>query len=239
LAQTTFPSVRALVALVLFGIAFGYVEASVVTYLRDLYAPLHQRFKPPASENDLFPLLRLNQLQEAGPQAMRWLWTELFRELATLLMLSAIAWAMGRNFRQWLAGFMVAFGVWDIFYYVFLKLVVDWPDSLFTWDLLFLLPVPWAGPVLAPLLVAVTMVLAGSAILLKESAARPVPIGAAQIVLLLIGATIIVLAFCWDYRNLLSGGFPNPFHWPLFIAGMVIALIGLLSALRPSRFGAG
>src|SRR5947208_2101786 len=75
---------RALLALILFGIAFGYVEASVVTYLRDLYAPLHEQVQPSRSPNDLFPLLRLEQFQAAGPRAMRWLGTELFRELATL-----------------------------------------------------------------------------------------------------------------------------------------------------------
>ena len=52
------------------------------------------------------------------------------------------------------AGFVVVFGVWDIFYYVFLRVLVTWPASLLDWDILFLIPLPWVGPVLAPVLIA-------------------------------------------------------------------------------------
>ena len=76
-------------------------------------------------------------------------------------MLAAAGLAIAGNFRQWLAGFMISFGVWDIFYYVFLRLLIGWPESLMTWDLLFLLPVPWVGPVIAPVLVSLSMIVAG------------------------------------------------------------------------------
>ena len=81
---------------------------------------------------------------------MRILLVDLVREFGTMVMLAAMGLAIGRNLREWFAGFMIAFGVWDIFYYVFLKVILDWPASLWTWDLLFLLPVPWIGPVIAP-----------------------------------------------------------------------------------------
>ncbi|MBK6833902.1 MAG: hypothetical protein IPG89_06345 [Bacteroidetes bacterium] len=48
------------------------------------------------------------------------------------------------------AYFIIAFAIWDIFYYVFLYVLLQWPESLFTWDILFLVPVPWTGPVIAP-----------------------------------------------------------------------------------------
>src|SRR5712692_3820229 len=78
---------RVLTAVLLFGVSFGYVEAAVVVYLRALYEPLQQRFHPYHAAGELFPLLRLDQLEDARPQAMRWLGMELVREAATLAML--------------------------------------------------------------------------------------------------------------------------------------------------------
>ena len=82
------------------------------------------------------------------------LFIEIGREAATMLMLAAIALAVARNTRQWTAAFAIAFGVWDIVFYACLKLLLGWPASLFTWDILFLIPVPWVGPVLAPVLIS-------------------------------------------------------------------------------------
>src|SRR5437868_6492059 len=82
--------VRIALAFLFFGISFGYVEAAVVVYLRGLYEPLHERFHPGHPPGDLFPLLRLDQLQEAGPQPMRWLGTELIREAMTICMLATV-----------------------------------------------------------------------------------------------------------------------------------------------------
>jgi hypothetical protein len=225
---------RVFCALVLFGISFGYVEAAVVVYLRSLYAPLHVQYQPGETSSDLFPLIRLEQLEAAGSEPMHWLSTELIRELATLVMLAAVGWIGARNVRQWFAGFLIGFGVWDISFYVFLKLLIDWPDSFLTWDLLFLLPVPWAGPVLAPLVVAASMLVAGSMILHGEYRGRPMLLHWPQWLALGIGGTIIVVAFCWDHRNLLDGGRPNPFNWPLFILGMTIGIAGFLFALPSS-----
>ena len=109
---------RVLLALALFGIAFSYVEAAVVVYLRTIYVPIRQATFQTVPNNDLFPLLQADHLQAAGPKYVRLLGTELGRELATLVMLAAAGLMIGRTFREWLAGFMIAFGVWDIFYYV-------------------------------------------------------------------------------------------------------------------------
>lgn len=140
---------RTLLALALFGIAFGYVEAAVVAYLRNIYTPIRHKTFPMMPHDDLFPLLQVEHLQAAGPEYVRLLWIELGRELATLVMLAATGLAIGRTFREWLAGFLICFGVWDISYYAFLKLLIGWPASFWTWDILFLLPVPWVGPVVA------------------------------------------------------------------------------------------
>jgi hypothetical protein len=222
---------RVIAALVCFGISFGYVEASVVVYLRASYEPLHQQLHPARPATALFPILRLDQLDAAGPEYRERLHIELGREAATLVMLAAIALAAARNIREWWAAFMIAFGLWDIFFYIFLRLQIGWPSSLFEWDLLFLLPVPWVGPVLAPLAVALAMVIAGGVTMWRESAGRPVRMSACHWLAILGGGILVVLAFCWDFRNIMSGGLPNSFNWPLFITGGLLGVIAWLHAL--------
>ncbi len=221
---------RAIAALVLFGIAFGYVEASVVVYLRAIYEPIRQKIRPrPAGE--LFPLITPQQLQDAGGENTRRLLTEVGREAATILMLAAIALAVSRNFQEWAAGFLVAFGVWDITFYLFLRLLIDWPSSLMTWDLLFLIPVPWVGPVLAPVIVSASMIVCG-----LIAFTRPLHIRPEHWLAIAFGGSIIVVACCLDYPNTMRGGMPNPFHWGIFIMGELIGLAGFAAAARNSGF---
>jgi len=165
---------RATITLLLFGVSFGYVEAAAASYLGAVYKPVRKRFFPERAPSDVFPLLRLEQLQASGPGYLRLLRAELAREFATLVMLAAVALAVGRSGGQWLAAFLVVFGTWDLSFYAFLKLLFDWPDSLLTWDLLFLIPVPWAAPVLAPVLVSLCMIGAGFLYLTREWMGRPV-----------------------------------------------------------------
>ena len=222
---------RTFLALILFGIAFGYVEATVVVYLRTIFVPIrHETFRT-APDNDLFPLLTVENLQAAGPEYARLLGTELGREVATMVMLAAAGLAIAGNFRQWLAGFMIAFGVWDIFYYVFLRLLIGWPESLMTWDILFLVPVPWVGPVIAPVLVSLSMILAGGIILWREAAGRPLRFRGLDWVSIFVGCLTVIVAFCWDWRHVMAGGLPHPFHWPLFALGEAIGTAGFLHAL--------
>src|SRR5205085_1418823 len=158
---------------------------------------------------------------------------ELVREFATLVMLAAAACAAARTISSWLGGFMICFGVWDIVYYVFLKALSDWPESFLAWDLLFLLPVPWAGPVLAPLLVAIVMTFFGTVFLYKEHAGRPVLLRRTDATLMVVGAVVTVVSFCWDHGNLLDGGNPQPFAWSLFAFGLAISIGAFLRALFP------
>jgi hypothetical protein len=222
---------RILIALVLFGAAFGYIEAAAAIYLRVLYEPIHQRAFPGCPPGDLFPLLTLERLAAEGPSGMLCLWIELGREAATLVLLAALGLALGRSFRHGFAIFLIGFGLWDLFYYVFLKALIGWPDSLLAWDLLFLLPVPWAGPVLAPVLVAVGMVGAGTLVLWREARGRPVRMAWSHWAGLTAAGLVIVAAFCWDFRNQLDGGPPNPFPWPLFGLGAALGALTFGHAL--------
>ena len=148
-----------------------------------------------------------------------------------MVMLASIGLAIGWNFNTVFAGFVIAFGVWDISYYVFLKVLIDWPASLLEWDILFLIPFPWVGPVLAPVLVAISMIAAGTIVFWRESAGRPVRLSWQHWSIVVLGGLIIIVSFCWDYRNVMAGGTPNPFQWPIFLAGETIGLAGFSLAV--------
>jgi hypothetical protein len=221
---------RCLFALVLFGTAFGYLEAAVVSYLRYLQRPIRQRFYPAQPIGDLFPLLTVDQAEAAGPQQRKVRFTEIGREAATIIMLAAVALTGSTNLAQWAASFVVAFGIWDITFYLFLKVLLGWPASLLTWDILFIVPVPWIAPVIAPLLVSAAMVLAGSWQLRCEATANRARLGARNWVCLVTGAAVIILSFTLDSANVRAGGMPHPFAWPVFGIGLAIGLLGYIEA---------
>jgi len=220
---------RQTLTILLFGISFGYVEAAVVTYLRPQFDAVRATFTP--QSRDLFPVPSPQQVRAAGPDMVRLVGTEVAREAATLLMLGAVAAAVGGSFRQCLAFFLLAFGAWDISYYAFLKVLIDWPKSLLTWDVLFLIPVQWSAPVLAPALVALTMIGTGLVYLWRESNGHAIPLRVVHWLGAYAGALFVVAAFTWDYRNVMAGGMPKPFPWPLFALGEVLWVMTFLHGL--------
>lgn len=221
---------RTLAILFLFSTAFGYLEAAVVTYLRVLHEPARRHVYADARAAELFPLLTLDQLRSVAPDQQRILVTEIGREAATIIMLAAIALAVSRNGRQWTAAFAIAFGIWDIVFYLGLKLLIGWPASIFTWDILFLIPLPWVGPVITPVLVSLAMIVGGTWCLQRESEGRPLHMGRWRAAGVTLGAFVIIVSFTLDYRNTLSGGLPQPFHWGVFALGMAIGVASFGSA---------
>lgn len=129
---------------VIYAVAMAWVEAAVVFYLRSMIGRV-EPYQP-----DPLPVV--------GGFAS----VELTREFATLVMLGAVGFLAGKNWRARIGCAAIAFGVWDIFYYVFLKMICGWPHSLLDWDVLFLLPLPWWGPVIAPMLIALLMIFWGT-----------------------------------------------------------------------------
>src|SRR5579863_1281657 len=217
---------RPVAILLLFSTAFGYLEAAVVSYLRILHEPARRHYYPDRLSSEMFPLLTLEQVRAAGQEQQKTVFVEIGREAATMLMLAAIALAVAGNARQWTAAFAIAFGVWDIVFYAGLKLLLGWPSSLSTWDILFLIPVPWVGPVIAPVLVSVAMITGGIWCLWREASGRPLRIGVWSSLGVLLGALVIILSFTLDYGNILAGGMPNPFHWGVFGLGLGIGAVG-------------
>ena len=222
-----------MLAVLLFGVAFGYLEAAVVSYLRALHEPVRQRYYPGRPASELFPLLTLEQTRAAAREQIRVIEVEIGREAATLVMLAAVALAVSENAGQWAAAFAIAFGTWDLAFYAGLKLLLDWPASLGTWDILFLIPVPWVAPVLAPSLVAAAMIAAGIWHLRRESSGDPVRIAAPQWAGIFAGAVILIVSFTLDYRNVLGGGLPRPFAWGVFSLGLGIGTLSYGYAARP------
>jgi hypothetical protein len=223
---------RQTLAVLLFAIAFGYVEAAVVTYLRPQFDAERAKLIPPSSRGELFPMLSARQVSAAGPDMVRIVGTEVAREAATLLMLGAVAAAVGSNFRQCLAFFLLAFGAWDISYYAFLKVLIDWPKSVLTWDILFLIPVPWSAPVLAPALVAMTMIGTSLIYLWREWKGHSIRLRVIHWLGACVGALFILAAFIWDYRNVMAGGMPMHFNWALFAFGELIWAMSFVHWLR-------
>jgi len=208
---------RASLALILFGVAFGYVEAAVVVYLRHISEPLRLALYPGRASSDLFPLIPIGQL---SPAHVRLLIVEIGREAATLLMLAGAGLLAARQRGQWIAGFAIAFGVWDISFYLFLKLFLDWPASLLTWDILFLIPVPWVGPVLAPVIISAALTVCGFLVLTRDWEGRQIDATLGHWAGLTGGALLVIASFTWDYRALTGGASPEHFNWALFLAGL-------------------
>lgn len=218
--------------LTLFSIAMGFLEAAVVIYLRELYYP----------EGFNFPIKQMGNNIAI---------VEAFREVATLVMLLGAGVVAGRTRTERFGLFLYCFGVWDIFYYVFLKLTLNWPESLMTWDILFLLPTTWVGPVVAPVTVSLTMILLAITISKFTDQNSNTRINTAEWALLLTGALTLTAGFIYDYVAYLmkyfgfraifdpsnmqalmakaTGYLPSSFPWAIFLAGelAIIGAIGL------------
>jgi hypothetical protein len=173
---------------IIFSIAMGYLESAVVVYLREIYYP----------EGFAFPLKMMSQ---------KVMITELFREFATLVMLAGIGIIAGRSNLERFGFFLLAFGIWDIFYYVFLYALLGWPESLFTWDILFLLPTTWVGPILAPCINAMTMVIFGGLIWHFKSQEILKPVKRLEWLLLISGSLVVIWAYIEDYVGYLRQQF--------------------------------
>jgi len=160
---------------------------------------------------------------------------ELVREVATLLMLLTVGMLAGKTWRaRWGYG-AVAFGVWDIFYYVFLRVMCGWPRSLFDWDVLFLLPLPWWGPVLAPVSISILMIVWGTAVTESQDASEPPRATGKVWVLNATGTALALYIFMADslqqlprLRDGMTYLLPTSFNWPLFAAALGLMAAPLL-----------
>ncbi len=227
---------------VIFSIAMAYLESAIVVYLRALYYPM----------GFVFPLKIISHNIAI---------TEFFRELATLVMLLGIGIIAGRSNIERFAFFIFSFAIWDIFYYVFLKFILNWPESFLTWDILFMIPLIWVGPVIAPIINSLTMILLALIIIYncekRRAKIEEQRIGVVNWVLLIIGSFIVIVSYTMDYTifmldkmtftELLSFNntdivirftslyIPSHFNWYIFFTGVLFHLIAIARLFRKKR----
>ena len=135
--------------------------------------------------------------------------------------------------------FLVAFGIWDVFYYIWLYVMIGWPPSPMTWDILFYVPLPWVGPVITPTLIAAGMFGAGSVLIYFDSKGRDVRWRLKDSVIELACGLAVIVAFCWDWKNIIQykgdevyTGVPNPFAWWLYLPAYILAAAYFIIRLR-------
>lgn len=197
-----------------YALAMALVEAAIVVHLRQRYYP--------ADPRNLFPLALLSHTD---------LVLELARELATVVMILAVAVLSERGWLRRFAAFVYVFGLWDLGYYTWLKLVLDWPAHWLEWDVLFLIPWPWFGPWLAPAGIAALFVLWGGRVL---GTARSPRLDRWAALLFVTGCLLALGAFLAPAWPLLAGGeaafrgwMPGAFPWAAYLAGLALLGAGL------------
>lgn len=195
-----------------FSIWMAYLESAVVVYLRELYFP----------EGFSFPL-------KIMPLSLSLV--EVGREVATIFMLLSVSYLASKNRWSRFAYFMIAFGVWDIWYYLWLKIFLNWPISLLTWDVLFLLPVPWVGPVLAPVIVSISLIAAGCVILHLQQAGYVVSLKKWEWLVVIIAGLIVFTSFILQSAAVMKLGMPEHYNWYLFVIGEALGLLVLINGI--------
>jgi hypothetical protein len=231
-------AIKTITWVIIFSIAMAFLETAIVIYIRKLYYP----------EGFVFPLKVID---------MDIAVTEVLRELATLIMLAGIGIIAGKKNIERFAYFLFSFAVWDIFYYVFLKVMLNWPESFLTWDILFLIPTIWVGPVLAPLINSLTMIFLAVSILYfaeKKESALLKPIHWA---LLIAGSFIIIFAYTQEFSAFLLKEFslhellktsnmneiisyvctyiPAYFNWWIFLFGELMHLVAIFIIIKRNK----
>lgn len=226
---------KKLILIGIFSIAMGYLESAVVVYMREILYP----------SGFAFPL---------APIPKKLAVTEIFREAATLVMLAGIAFVTGKNIIERFAWFLFSFALWDIFYYIFLKVLLNWPDSLLTWDILFLIPVTWTGPVITPHIVSLLMILHAVIILKKSCNRKSYQFPLQAQILMFMGAAVVFISFIFDYSRFILEHYnlkglwsvpshkalydlsmqyiPAQFPWIIFGAGIVMLLASAIIAAQ-------
>jgi hypothetical protein len=200
----------------LFGVSMAFAEAAVVVYLRKIYYP----------EGFAFPLKFIAEAE---------ILVEVYREIATVLMLIGFSALSGRSLDRRFACFIISFGIWDIFYYVWLKALIDWPATLFDWDILFLIPIPWIGPVIAPASVSLILVIIGMVIVSLHHRGRRLKPSFIAGGIALAGSAVILYSFMHDTGATLRQEFPRPYRYDLLIIGNMLLVMSFVLAYMKSR----
>ena len=204
---------KTIIWVTVFAIAMAFAESAVVVYLRAIYYP----------EGFSFPLKAFTDYK---------ILVEVMRELATLFMLTAVAYLAGRRFWERFAYFMISFGIWDIFYYVWLKVLLDWPSTMFDWDVLFLIPLPWIGPVIAPVSIAMLMIVFGLIFIYSFQEDENIRPAWVSYILASAGVFIVLYSFMYDLGATMHQQVPQPYRYELLIIGDMLFVAAFIVLYR-------
>jgi len=208
---------------VLFAVAFAYIESAVVVYLRAIFYP----------EGFTFPL---KNLLKVDPPREYLVLTEVGREGATVVLMLTACILFGRNRRQRFAYFIAIFAVWDIFYYVWLKVILGWPASIMDWDILFMMPTLWASAVLYPLMISTIMLAFAVVVLHRDALGKPITVAPLDWLIFAVASVVIAASFCTAGPYIDKADYKTHFYWPLFALGAASTVAVFLKCLlRPQQ----
>lgn len=211
---------RRFVWVAVFALAMAFLEAAVVVYLRRVLG--------------VVDLLRDTAIYDESITRI-----ELAREAATLVMLLSLGFAAGRSLQSRLGFALFAFGLWDVLYYFWLVVLLRWPGSLLEEDVLFLIPLPWWGPVLAPVLIALLLVALGVLLVDRDHAGRPVRFQRSECAALSGGTIVVLYTFMADALHALPASAevlsrlkPTAFAWTTYLVGLAGLVLPIGRAAR-------
>jgi hypothetical protein len=198
-----------LLCISIYAAAMGFLEAICVVYLRQLIDFSNPNIIDALAIIKRFPI-------------------EHVREACTLIMLFTMAWAAGFNWRVRTANFFYMFGLWDIIYYLGLKIFDQWPSSLLEWDCLFLIPKPWYGPVLAPILISCYFILFCYLVMIYEYSKLKIIFSIPVILSQIIAFIFWYYSFVKDSNHIISNGYTGiTYSWFYFICGLITGILGI------------
>lgn len=208
---------KKLLVVSIFIIAMAYLESAIVVYLRGLY--------------EIEVLLRDINLTPDG-----YTFIEIGREAATIVMLVTIALIAGNSKPKKWGYFFLSFGLWDIFYYIWLYILIQWPQSLLEWDILFLIPLPWWGPVLSPIIISLLLISIGY-LLINEVKYKIMRLDWSIIILSIV---VLLFTFVEDSIKVILTGVcdisqikPTKFNWVLFFIAFLSWMIISIKIFYP------
>lgn len=212
-------SQKIFIPLLIFGVAMAFLESAIVVFLREIW-----------DMTALFPIQNIFE----NANNLRILKIEFGREAATLVMLVSIACALGKNAWQRMAYLFFMFGVWDIFYYVWLWVLIGFPASLLTWDILFFIPYTLVAPVYAPVVVSLVMILSGMMIIHAQKRQVTLRSTLRFWIMEILAFGLVYTSMVWESmigtikRNPLAEESELNYPWLLLVIGLTIGLTAFL-----------
>jgi len=199
-----------LISVAIFAVAMGILEAICVVYIRKIIFPPDGNIANIAITDFNFTI-------------------EAIREAMTIIMLGTMSILAAYNFRTRLAMFFLAFGIWDILYYIGLSIFLNWPTSIMNWDTLFLIPIAWYSPVIVPVIISLYFIGGGIFIILHEGNGIKLKFNFIVILLQFLAFVVWFYSFIKDSAMISETGYANAeYSWLFLVLGLLLG-VGSLS----------